>query len=100
MEELLCGRPWIFKQIIDYLQTGIYDENYPNNKQKFEIILEHLLLEIEEKGETVGINEMRKHLSCYIKNGTDASKFREKINKINNKEELIDCLKSYFETLE
>lgn len=98
MAELLCGRPWIFKQIIEYLQDGKYDENYPNNQQKFEIILEHLLLEIEEKGENVGINEMRKHLSCYIKNGTDASKIREKINRINNKEELIDCLKAYFET--
>lgn len=39
---------------------------------------------------------MRKHLACYIKAQKDASKIREKINNINNKEELINCLKEYF----
>ena len=52
--------------------------------------------EIEEKGERVGINELRKHLSAYIKNMPDATSIREKINKIDTKEELITCLKEYF----
>ena len=39
---------------------------------------------------------MRKHLAYYIRNGKEASKVREKINKIETKTELIDCLKEYF----
>ena len=58
--------------------------------------MEHLELEIEEKGENVAINEMRKHLSYYIKAKKDASKIREKINSINKKQELIECLNEYF----
>ena len=95
-EELLCGKPWIFKQIIDFITLERYDKDYPDNDEKLKIILEHLTLEINEKGEDVAIKEMRKHLACYIKNGKDASKIREKINNINNKEELINCLKEYF----
>ena len=96
MEGLQCGKPWIFKQVLDYLDYGKYDKNFPNNKEKLEIILEHLKLEIEEKGEIVAIRELRKHLACYVKSGKDASKIREKINIINNKNELIDCLTEYF----
>ena len=40
---------------------------------------------------------MRKHLACYIKAKKDASRIREKINTINEKNELVKCLKEYFE---
>lgn len=90
------GNPWIFKKILDYINLGKYDEEFPNNTQKLQIILEHLNLEIEEKGEITAIKEMRKHLACYIKAQKDASKIREKINSINKKEELIECLEEYF----
>lgn len=98
MEEQLCGRPWLFKQILDFFNFGEYDVNFPNNEEKLKIILEHLNLAIEEKGEDIAIKEMRKHLACYVKSGRDASKIREKINIINNKQELTDCLVEYFKT--
>lgn len=76
------GEPWIFKHIIDYLKTGKYDNLFPNNEQKLKLIIEHINLEVEEKGEDIGIKEMRKHLSWYIKNLKDASRIREKIKYI------------------
>ena len=89
------GNPWIFEQIRNYLETG---EKLlkPSNAEKYEIIKEHIELSVKEKGETVGINEIRKHLACYIKNMPDASKFRDKINHINDSNELINCIKEYF----
>lgn len=96
MEDLQCGKPWIFKQILDYLNFGKYDKNFPNNEEKLKVILEHLNLEIEEKGEKIAIKEMRKHLACYVKSIQDASKLREKINVINDKQQLTDCLIEYF----
>ena len=90
------GNPWIFKNILDYLKNGIYDKNYPSNKEKLELIINHINLEILEKGEEVGIKEMRKHLGWYIKNLKDASKIREKVNTLQTKQEVIDCLIEYF----
>ncbi len=93
------GEPWIFKHIIDYLKTGKYDNLFPNNEQKLKLIIEHINLEVEEKGEDIGIKEMRKHLSWYIKNLKDASRIREKINTSKTKQEVIDCLKEYFKSI-
>ena len=61
--------------------------------------MRHINLAIEDKGEKIALKEMRKHLSFYIKNGKDASKIRDKINRIEKKEELIDCLQEYFNSI-
>jgi len=91
------GNPWIFEEIISYLK----DENIRNIKkeEKLNVILKHIALEIEEKGENVGIKELRKHMSAYIKNMPDASTIRQKINTIDTKKELEETLKEYFETI-
>ncbi|MBO5005180.1 MAG: tRNA dihydrouridine synthase DusB [Clostridia bacterium] len=93
------GNPWIFKNVIDYLKTGTYDASFPNNDQKLKLIIEHINLEVEEKGEDIGVKEMRKHLSSYIKNLKDASRIREKINTLKTKQEVIDCLEEYFKSI-
>lgn len=90
------GKPWIFKQVYDFFNTGKYDENFPSKEQKLSIILEHLNLEVKEKGENVGIKEMRKHLAYYVKNLKDASTVREKLNRLNTYNEVRDCLIEYF----
>lgn len=92
------GNPWIFKEIIEYLENGNVLET-PTNKEKLQTILRHIDLAVEEKGEDVAIKEMRKHICWYIKNLKDATKLREKINKITKKEELVECLVEYFSVL-
>ena len=91
------GNPWIFEQIINYLQNK--DERKISNKERLEIIIKHIDLVVNEKGENIAIKEMRKHLAYYIKNLKNASKIREKINKIYTKEELISCLNEYFKDI-
>ena len=89
------GNPWIFEQIEHYLKTG---EKLPKttNQEKYEILKQHIELDIQEKGEGVALNEMRKHIACYTKNMKDASTFRNKINHISNKEELMKVIEIYF----
>ena len=88
------GNPWLFEEIISYLKgEEIRDIK---KEEKLETILKHIELEVEEKGENVGIKELRKHMSAYIKNMPDATTIRQKINTINTKKELEDCLKEYF----
>ena len=66
--------------------------------EKLETILQHIDWEIEEKGENVGIKELRKHMSAYIKNMPNASSIRDKINRIETKKELTARLKEYFKS--
>lgn len=89
------GNPWLFQRIIHYLQTGEKLKEV-SNKEKLETIIEHINLEVEKKGERVGIPELRKHLACYIKNLPNASKIRVTINQINSKNQLIEYLKECF----
>ena len=88
------GKPWIFKEIIDFLQ-GKEVEPISRSEQLC-IILNHINLEVQEKGEEIAIKEMRKHISCYIKNMRNATEIREKINKIEKQNELEKCLIEYF----
>ena len=90
------GNPWIFEQISCEMENK---EFYISNEEKLNIILEHLNLSVEDKGEKVALMEMRKHLGWYIKNTKDASKIRELINKITEKDELINTLTEYFKSM-
>lgn len=91
------GNPWIFENIINEL-TGKPSRTIINSK-KLDLILEHINLEVKEKGEDIGIKEMRKHLSAYLKNSKDARSIRDKVNRIDNKLELEACLREYFNSL-
>ena len=91
------GNPWIFEQIQEYLEGKEIRTIY--NDEKLKIILEHINLETEEKGEITGIREMRKHLAFYIKGTENASEIREKINHIEVKKELENVLKEYFTSI-
>jgi len=89
------GNPWIFEQIEYFLKTGEKLAK-PTNQEKYEILREHIELNIREKGEKVALNEMRKHISWYTKNMKDSSTFRNQINHIDNKEELMELIQKYF----
>ena len=88
------GNPWIFKDIISYLKGEKVET--VSNEEKYKTIIKHINYETEEKGELVGIKEMRKHICAYIKNMPDATTLRQKINNIETKNELITCLTEYF----
>ena len=91
------GNPWIFREIKYYLETGKFLEK-PSNKEKLEIIKEHIDLAIKEKGE-IAIKELRKHIAWYVKGLKNSSEFRNNINKIETRKELEKALEEYFKSL-
>ena len=93
------GNPWIFRNIKHYLQTG-EKLPQPTNKERLQIMEKHIQLAVEEKGEDVAIKELRKHISWYTKNLKNSSEFRNSINKIEKKDELISTIEEYFKTLD
>ena len=77
------GNPWIFQRVIHYLETGeLLPE--PTPQQKIEKALRHARMLIEYKGEYIGVREMRKHISWYIKGVKGAAELRGKINTVNS----------------
>ena len=91
------GKPWIFKQIQYYLQTGQELEE-PSNKEKLRIIKKHINLAVEEKG-AIAVKELRKHIAWYTKNLKNSSEFRNAINQIETQEELLNKVEEYFLSL-
>ena len=91
------GNPWIFRNIIYYLQN---DEKLsePTNQEKLEVMQKHIKLAVEEKGE-IAIKELRKHIAWYTKNMKNSSEFRNSINKIETEEELLSKVNEYFLSL-
>jgi len=93
----MLGNPWLIGNIINGLKGE--NEILIINKEKLDIIKEHLELAIKEKGEYIAIREMRKHICAYIKNLKESSKIRDRINKIENTNELIACLEEYLNNI-
>lgn len=94
----ILGEPWKIQDIIEELETGIQTiEKTP--KEKLNILKEHIELEMKEKGDYVGVREMRKHICWYLKNLKDSSKVRQAINQLESKEEVIQTLEEYFKNM-
>ena len=104
VDGIMCGRaalgaPWIFREIIEYLNGNNKEVILPGIEERLNIIKKHIDLEIKEKGEQTAIREMRKHLAWYTKKLKNSSNFRQKVNTLNTKEEVIASLTEYFNSL-
>lgn len=85
------GNPWIFSELAEYERTGKMPER-PGLDEIREMMLRHARLQIQYKGEYLGIREMRKHVSWYTKGLPGSAKLREAINRTESYEELKELL--------
>jgi nifR3 family TIM-barrel protein len=82
------GRPWIFKEIRHFLNTGEHMRPL-TVEEKVELAKRHLIKSVEVKGDRVGVLEMRRHLSAYFKSLPDFKAIRMKLVTENSHLELI-----------
>lgn len=73
------GRPWLFRQIRDYLAHGAYHE--PTWAEVQQTMLKHAELALSAKGE-YGLIELRKHLAWYVKGFPGASAIRARLVQV------------------
>lgn len=92
------GTPWLFEQVNEFIKNGTYRKIDLEEKRR--ILLEHINLEVEEKGENTGIKEMRKHVCFYIKGEKNASEFRNAINHMETLEDVTKAINEYFDECE
>lgn len=81
------GNPWIFAQILHKLETG-EDLPRPTMEEVVGMVLRHARMQIETKGEYIGIREIRKHAAWYTAGYPNSSRLRGQINEVENYDQL------------
>mgnify|MGYP000175989625 CR=1 FL=1 len=87
------GNPWIFSRTLHYLETGEL-LGPPDKEELKETILRHAQLQIQFKGEYLGLCEMRKHLSWYTVGLPHSSSLRNDVNQTETWEDFYNLIQS------
>lgn len=85
------GNPWIFREVCSYLERGVKTER-PSAREVRDMIRRHALLQLECKGDYIGIREMRKHVAWYIAGYPHAAELRKKVCSVESMEELMELV--------
>ncbi len=96
------GYPWIFREIKHYIATGELLP-FPTLEERVEVARKHLRKSLEWKGPVVGINEMRRHYSNYLKGLPNIKEFRNKLVTLTTMEEVeavLDEVKTHYHGFE
>lgn len=86
------GAPWLFAQI-----SGAMGE--PSREMRRRTVREHYRLLLANKGEYVGVREMRKHLGWYSKSLKGAADFRRQVMTMESSSEVFGEIDSFFSQL-
>jgi len=88
------GNPWLFSRVNHYLETGELLPKPPMS-ELIETVLRHAKLQLEFKGEYLGMREMRKHVAWYTTGYPHSAKLRVKVNAVETMAELEALLAEY-----
>lgn len=92
------GRPWIFREIAHYLNTG-ETLAAPTLGEVSEILLEHLQDHYHFHGEYSGSRIARKHIAWYTQGLRDSNAFRQAMYRLETTAEQMQAVKDYFSRL-
>ncbi|MGQ5522598.1 tRNA dihydrouridine synthase DusB [Chitinimonas sp. PSY-7] len=92
------GRPWIFREIDHFLQTG---EKLPEPKvmEIHAILMEHLQDHYAFHGEYSGCRIARKHIAWYTNGLAGSNTFRQTMYQLDSTAEQLAAVDSYFKQL-
>lgn len=85
------GNPWIFREILSYLEYGVKTDR-PSVEEVRDMIRRHAALQLECKGDYIGIREMRKHVAWYIAGYPHAAGLRKRVCSVEQMEELMELI--------
>ena len=89
------GRPWIFREILHYLETGTHLAEPPLDEVE-QILSEHLAELHSFYGEKMGVRIARKHVGWYLQSHDENKQFRTRFNGIEDALEQKDSIEQYF----
>ena len=92
------GRPWIFREIGHFLETGDYLPQ-PMVTEVRELLLEHLQDHYALYGELTGVRSARKHIAWYVRSLPGGNALRQHINTIDDSQVQWQAVADYFDHL-
>ncbi|STD28177.1 Probable tRNA-dihydrouridine synthase [Edwardsiella tarda] len=92
------GRPWIFREIQHYLDTGELLPPMPLGEIK-QLLAGHVKELHDFYGSGKGLRIARKHVSWYLQAHAPNDQFRRTFNAIEDASEQLEALEAYFEKL-
>jgi tRNA-dihydrouridine synthase B len=92
------GRPWIFREIRHYLDTGFHLPA-PTVAEARAEILRHLDGHYAFYGEAAGVRIARKHLGWYTKDLAGGDAFRREVNALEASVEQLAAVGRFFDSL-
>ena len=92
------GRPWIFREIAHFLQTG---ERLPDPEPSWirDLLLEHLDALYGLYGASHGVKVARKHIAWYSRTQPGGAGFRARINAAESTQQQGRLVRDYFNSL-
>jgi tRNA-dihydrouridine synthase B len=92
------GRPWIFREISHYLETGQHLAA-PNIQEVKDVLLGHLSELYTFYGEYSGCRISRKHIAWYTKGLRSSNEFRQNMYKVESTNAQFKVVEDYFNQL-
>jgi tRNA-dihydrouridine synthase B len=92
------GRPWIFREITHYLQTGQHLAP-PLVAEVRRAMLAHLLEHYALYGPNTGVRSARKHIGWYVRGLPGGESFRQKMNAVADPALQHQAVAEYFDEL-
>ncbi|MCG6976131.1 MAG: tRNA dihydrouridine synthase DusB [Acidiferrobacterales bacterium] len=90
------GRPWIFREIQHYLETGKHLAE-PTLEEVRDTLMTHVQNLYDFYGEYTGVRVARKHISWYSKGTRGGASFRDTVNRVETAEAQFDMVQEFFD---
>lgn len=91
------GNPWIFKRIQNLILGK--EDVAPSEQEVISVSIKHLDMMCKNKGESIGVKEMRKHIAWYLKGMKGSNEVKNKINTMSNKKDMENILLNFLDDL-
>lgn len=92
------GRPWIFREIVDFLKTGEHLAP-PLVAELRRLLLDHLQEHYALYGEFTGVRSARKHIGWYVHGLPGGDAFRKQMNTIEDAQMQHQAVADYLDLL-
>lgn len=90
------GAPWLFEQVDRYFTDGTVLAS-PTLEKRMEVMLRHLKLICQYKGESGGMREARKHAAWYMKGLRGAASLRHLAGKLTTYQDALHLAQAVLE---
>lgn len=93
------GNPWIFREILHYIESGELLAQ-PEVTEIKQVLIEHLQNLYDFYGDYSGVRMARKHIAWYSKGLRNGNVFRQEMNQLEMPQQQLQFTRDFFEQIQ